>query len=89
MASPPRGVWAATRQPKHDESFQRVLEDLLGLHYDYDLGDEIMISRHGSVKGKQFVIGQAAYKLVVIAEADTMFRSTAALLKKFLEAGGA
>ncbi len=83
-------AWGLGRdaQPKLDESFQRLLEDLLGLHYDYDLGDEIMISRHGAVKGKQFVIGKAAYKLIVIPESDTIFKTTAALLKKFLDAGG-
>jgi len=70
------------------ERLLATAEDLLALHYDFDLGDEIIISRHGQVKGKQFLIGKAAYKLIVIPESDTLFRSTAALLKTFLDAGG-
>ena len=66
----------------------QTAEDLLALHYDFDLGDEVMISRHGGVKGKQFVIGQAAYKLVVMPDSDTMFKTTADLLKQFLDVGG-
>jgi hypothetical protein len=78
-------------QAAHKREGDRLLEmaeHLLALHYDFDLGDEIIMSRHGDVNGKQFVIGQAAYRLVVIPEGDTLFRSTVDLMQRFLEAGG-
>jgi len=77
----------AARKCEGDHLLQ-MAEYLLALHYDFDLGDEIIISRHGDVKGKQLVVGQAAYKLVVVPECDTLFRSTADLLRRFLDAGG-
>jgi hypothetical protein len=82
--------WGAAKA-EHRREGERLLamaESLLALHYDFDLGDEIVMSRHGDVKGRQLVVGQAAYKLVVIPECDTLFRSTVELLRRFLDAGG-
>ena len=73
---------------RHGDHLNQVAEDMLALHYDFDLGDEIIISQYGAVRGRQIVIGEAAYKLVVIPEADTIFQSTADLLRRFLQAGG-
>ena len=72
----------------HGDHLNQVAEHLLALHYDFDLGDEIIISQHGTVGGRQLVVGEAAYKLVVIPQADTIFGSTADLLRRFLQAGG-
>ena len=84
--------WGAPNEPaarkREGDHLLAMAEHLLALHYDFDLGDEIIMSHHGDVKGKQLVVGQAAYKLVVIPECDTLFRSTADLLHRFLEAGG-
>lgn len=85
-------AWADAPDPagwnRHSDHLNQVAEDLLALHYDFDLGDEVVMSRHGTVRGKQLVVGKASYRLVVIPESDTIFRSTAELLRQFLEAGG-
>ncbi|UCC68479.1 MAG: hypothetical protein JSV79_00650, partial [Armatimonadota bacterium] len=73
---------------RHGDHLNQVAKDLLALHYDFDLGDEIVLSREGSAKGRRLVVGRASYKLVVVPECDTIFRSTADLLRGFLEAGG-
>jgi len=78
-----REVWK-----KEGRHLVDMAEHLLALHYDFDLGDEIIISRHGDVKGAQFVIGQAGYTVVIIPESDTLFSSTVDLLRRFLDAGG-
>ena len=83
-AGPPE----ADARRHHSDHLNQVAEWLLALHYDFDLGDEIVMSQHGGMKGKQLVIGKAAYKLVVIPECDTIFASTADLLRRFLDAGG-
>ena len=84
--------WAAAPEAeamkRHGDHLNQVAEDLLALHYDFDLGDEIIMAERGSVKGRSLVVGEASYKLVVIPESDTLFASTAELLKKFLDAGG-
>ena len=77
----------ATRK-RHGDHLNRVAEDLLALHYDFDLGDEIIMSRHGDVTGRRLVVGKASYKVVVVPECDTIFRSTADLLRRFLDGGG-
>jgi len=78
-----REVWK-----KEGQHLVQTAEDLLALHYDFDLGDEIIMSRHGDVKGRRFVIGEAEYKVVVLPEMDTLFSSTVELLRRFLAAGG-
>jgi len=77
----------ATRR-RHGEHLLKVAEDLLALHYDFDLGDEIILSRHASVKGRRLSVGKAAYNVVVVPESISIFRSTAELLRQFLAAGG-
>jgi len=73
---------------RHGDHLNRLAEDLLALHHDFDLGDEIVLSRHGDVRGRRLVVGRASYKVAVIPECDTIFRSTADLLRRFLDAGG-
>jgi len=82
--------WAAAPEDRNpwSDKLNRVAEDLLALHYDFDLGDEIVMAEVGAVKGRQLAVGEAAYKLVVIPESDTLFASTAELLTEFLDAGG-
>ena len=59
----------------HGAHLLQLTENLLALHYDFELGDEIMISRHGAVKGKQFVINKASYKVVILPELDSLLES--------------
>ena len=84
--------WAAPPEPnarrRHSDNLNRTAEDLLALHYDFDLGDEPMLPQYGSVKGRKLAVGEASYRLVVIAESTTLLRATADVLRRFLEAGG-
>ncbi len=84
--------WAAAPEPAarrhHSDHLNQVAEDLLALHYDFDLSDELIMADLGKVSGRRLVVGAAAYKLVVIPECDTILASTATLLRRFLEAGG-
>ena len=73
---------------RHSDHLNQVAEDLLALHYDFDLGDETIIAERGSVKGRRFIVGEASYKLVVVPACETLFASTVNLLRRFLEAGG-
>ncbi|MDR3167193.1 MAG: hypothetical protein LBT93_04545 [Treponema sp.] len=64
------------------------LRYLSGFHYDYDLGDEILLSRDGRVRDGSFVVGEAPYRVVILPPMDTLLGSTLDLLTKFLDAGG-
>ncbi len=82
--------WAAAPGARNhwSDELNRVAEDLLALHYDFDLGDEIVMAERGSVKGRRLVVGEASYKLVVVPECTTLLRSTLDLLRRFCAAGG-
>lgn len=69
--------------------FTELLYTLSGRQVDYDLGDEIIISRHGSVKDGKFIIKDMAYSVVVIPDERILRTSTLALLKQFTDQGGA
>lgn len=69
-------------------SFVALMTQLTANQVDYDLGDEIIISRHGRVDGARFIVGDMAYSAVVIPPGVTLRSTTVALLEKFIAAGG-
>jgi hypothetical protein len=66
----------------------KLQDDLLALHRDFDYGDEIILSRHGHVRGKEFIVKESRYKTVVVPPSLTWARTTVRLLQKFMDAGG-
>lgn len=74
---------------KRDASYAGLLEALMRSHRNFDLGDEQIISEIGKAEGDRFVVGQMAYRAVVIPRMMTIRASTLALLKKFAAGGGA
>ncbi|WP_168120777.1 glycosyl hydrolase [Paenibacillus sp. HB172176] len=72
----------------YGDRFNAFLRALLGLHYDFDLGDETIMEESGEVKEGKLYVGQAGYKAVLLPPIRTMLRSTYHLLLAFLDAGG-
>lgn len=72
------------------EEFQNIISALLGHHYDFDLGDEAIIERYGKInkEKREFIIGQARYKLVIVPPVLTLRKTTYNLLLDFLNCGG-
>lgn len=70
------------------DGFKKVVDNLLAIHRDYDLGDEQIIARHGSVRKDQFVVGAKSYRVIVVPPARTLRLTTLKLLKKFQANGG-
>lgn len=69
-------------------SFQKLCDGILAMHRDFDLGDESIIEDYGRVDGTAFIVNKAAYKAVVLPPMITIRRSTADLLKAFMDNGG-
>lgn len=65
-----------------------LFEDLFKAHRNFDFGDEQIISEIGKIENNRFVIGQMAYKMLVVPELKTIRRSTIALLNDFSRKGG-
>jgi len=76
----------------YDQMFTKLSETLLAGHVDFDFGDEELLSRHGSVRMQhgmpELVMGEAAYRVVLVPPMTTMRASTLALLQAFRQAGG-
>lgn len=71
-----------------DKAFQWIVKTLLDLKLDYELGDELIIERHGRIEGNKFIIGRCSYSIVVIPPSVTLLSKTFELLKEFARNGG-
>lgn len=70
------------------ESAKSLAKILSEIQCPFDLGDDVIIERHGRVEGNKFVIGKMAYTTVILP-AMTVMRSTSfKLLKEFAQNGG-
>lgn len=68
--------------------FNDLLTALSGFHYDYDLGDEMLMASDGKISGTTISIGSATYQALLLPPVDTLLSSTVALLQEFLNNGG-
>jgi len=84
----PRGGSFTPELELYENSYQSVLRHLLAAHYDYDLGDEIIIEHHGKVYKKTFYVGCAGYKLIILPPMVTLLKNTINLMLKFVNNGG-
>ncbi|MCD9025554.1 glycosyl hydrolase [Cohnella silvisoli] len=86
------GAWIPDKYTRsvndYGEGFNEFLRYMLGIHYDFDLGDEIIMEQEGTVKESKLYINKAGYSAVLIPPAQTLFGTTIALLLKLLDAGG-
>ncbi len=67
------------------EATQRAL---LGLHRDFDFGDEMIMEKHARIEGSKLFVNLAGYPLVVLPPMKTVASSTVSLLEKFLAQQG-
>ena len=71
------------------ERLNAFTQAILATHYDLDLGDEQIMSRHGRVDGDRIHVAEAEYRVVVIPPGTTtLLHSTIELLERFISAGG-
>jgi hypothetical protein len=65
-----------------------VSEALLGLHYDFDFGDEGILAEHGRVSKGALRVKSGEYKVVVVPPCLTLRSTTLSLLDRFMQHGG-
>ena len=68
--------------------FSSLSFELLARKFDFDFGDEEIISRYGKVKNGRFAVNFASYKAVLVPYMRTIRSSTLNLLKDFASGGG-
>ncbi len=65
-----------------------LLEQLQAAHYDYDLGDEQIISDIARIDQGRFVIGSMQYEAVILPDMTELRSTTLDLLMDFIQQGG-
>lgn len=73
---------------KLENCFAEILENLSSLNINYHLGDESLMSSHGSVDKGMLIIGEINYTVVVLPYLINITSSTYRLLKSFGDKGG-
>lgn len=84
-------LWSRQNEPKDPlvYSFFQLVQALSDNQWDYDLGDEFILERHGRVDEARMTVHSRQYEVVIIPEyMSHMKESTLNLLLKFLENGG-
>lgn len=71
-----------------NNSFYKLLQKMQSLNYDYDLGEEDILSKKAHVEGGIFVVGAMQYEAVILPRMHTMRASTIQLLNEFIAQGG-
>ena len=64
------------------------MENLMNIHCDFDLGDELIMEETASVQGASLQVGEMNYRYVVVPRLLTLRESTARLLLEFSKQGG-
>ena len=71
------------------EEFLQMLEDLRRYQYDFSLGDEEILRRHGKIGQGRLQIVKENYEIIILhACTANLLESTAGLLKNFVSRGG-
>ena len=79
---------ASGRSGKYDAGVNELMHALMAAHRNFDLGDEQIISEIAKVENGRFVIGQMAYRAVILPPMLTIRATTVKLLKQFAAQGG-
>ncbi len=70
------------------QAFEELCCVLLSNHWDFELGDEMLMAKHAEVDGNTLKVGKARYAAVIVPPTVTLSASTVRLLEKFLDRGG-
>lgn len=72
----------------YNDRQNEICNAMLSIHRDFDYGDESIIFHHGKIEGNRFVVGNAAYQIVILPELLSIRPRTLDLLKEFISNGG-
>ena len=69
-------------------SFKAATDTLEAHQINHHYGDEILMERHGRVENGALVIGEQAYRLVILPKLNNLSRCQVRLLEQFIQEGG-
>ncbi len=92
---PASSTWAEFNGNPEDESISEIgqsarslVKTLCEIQCLFDLGDDVIIERHGRVEDDKFIIGKMSYRTVILPSMTVMRGSSYRLLKEFTQNGG-
>lgn len=94
LLHPVRSAWVelagtdVSRIRPYHEAFAQLSRWLCQRFVEHDYGSESLIIRHGRVDQGRFIVGEAAYRTVVLPPCATVSRGTLELLERFVAEGG-
>ncbi len=68
--------------------FNHLCEAVLEAHFDFHLGDEVILAEYGKVRGRRLTVGRCTYDAVVVPPMKNLGKATAGLLAGLVGAGG-
>lgn len=71
-----------------DKDFIELSHNLLKIQRLFDYGDESLLAKYGKVVDNTLLVGEMAYKIVLLPSLMTLRKSTVDMLSKFLDDGG-
>lgn len=83
-----QAVFPTTDAELYSCEYRRLLENLLDLQLDCELGDETLLRQYGAVEGTVLRLGASRYRQVIVPLSYSYTAHTAALLRQFAAAGG-
>jgi len=94
LINPLTSIWSDfsvehTDNTKHlCSQYRCVVENLIDVQVDFDIGDETILKNHAFVDGKIFNVGKCKYNKVLISATNSLEENTVNLLKQFIDNGG-
>lgn len=79
---------ASSAQKITSSRYRRLIEDLEYLQIPFDIGDEILLAKHGRAEEGKLVLGSGSYSMVILPRLDNIARSTIDLLAQYAANGG-
>jgi len=71
-----------------NRKFLKLSNLLLGIHRDYDYGDEIIMQKHAKINKGRIKVGSCSYSVVIVPPSISLFSKTFSLLQEFVKQGG-
>ncbi|MGC9009821.1 MAG: glycosyl hydrolase [Sulfolobales archaeon] len=94
VISPMSSVWSTytpvneSKAREINDLYIKLLRELLSIHVDFELGDELIIEKYGRVENGLFKIGRGSYKIVIVPYSHNLSSKTLDLLQRFVSEGG-
>ncbi len=73
---------------KISDSIKGLVRTLCQSGYLFDLGDDIIIERHGKIEDGKFVVGNGRYSTIILPDMTVMRETNLILLREFVQSGG-